>query len=290
MSSRVSRKKLFFTSLLSALAVELLRLFDPVGGVFDRIIALVLGSTPGPKFARLLLEAVFLLVIGTIIFEILQHKPGDWLYDNLWLPIIDKASYYLYLLGLPPKQIYSEGERATKLFRNHLCRSLKESAHVYLLLFSGYTMVHEEEKFILEAFKQLSVTELEAKDIRILVLDPECKFWETRATAFLESKKNWRSLAEYKQLCEDARHVLSRIPCVNVATYNGTPPLWRLHIFDDYMFVSRYSEPGDPDFREGHRTEVVSIKRQNPMYNWLYSAFRSRCPDEWREKLRYTLE
>lgn len=289
----LSKRQASFTSATAALVVEAFRLWDPVANFFDQIIRLASPFLPVSQgIARGLLESVFLFIIGLTFFGILQTRLGTYLY-RLWKSFEDQASYAIrFVLRVPPRKIYREGERASREFRGHVCRSIRYSRHMYFLLFAGYTMVYEDESFILEAIRELSLKQLQSADIRFLLLDPQSQHWLLRAKDFVEARRGSgrvNNVDEYKEMCRQARTTIEQIPGVQIVNYDGAPPLWRLHIFDDYVFVSRYSEHGDPEFKEGHRTWVAAFSPNNPMYRWLYSAFRSRCPDEWRKKLPYRL-
>jgi hypothetical protein len=145
-------------------------------------------------------------------------------------------------------------------------------------------MVHEEERFILEALSRLSSGKLMSMDIRFLILDRNSNQWMQRAILVLQNRPKLKGVAfdRYKKLSEDAEEeIRHRIPNVEIAFYDGFPT-WRLYIFADRLFVSRYSGPGDP-FSEGHLVPAAAFYSDHPMYEWLFNEFRLHYPGAWRD-------
>jgi len=274
MARRLTRAKAAFFSLgLSAL------LHGGLGYFLEGAITSVSLQLPAP-FEWPIKLGLFVAVWAGIFFT-LKTRLGQWLYAR-WDRV---ASFVLWFTFGWPKDVYSQRERVGREFERSILRSLHASKRIYLLLISGYTMVYEkEEAFLLEALRSLSSTH--DKDIRILLLAKDSMPWKPRAQEFVEHrlKDDNLGLDEYDALARAAVARLQSIPKAKVAFYT-TQPNWRLHIFDDYIFASRYSEPPDPEYREGHRGAVTAFDPEHPMYDWLYGEFWRRCSDDWRREL-----
>ena len=149
------------------------------------------------------------------------------------------------------------------------------------LLVSGYTICFAEEQFLRKELHELKASILDTKDMRFLLLNPDSDAWKRRAAAFVghHLSKHGISLDHYKQQCSQVIAMLQGDLRAQTKFYDNTS-VWRLYIFRDHLYASRYSQDGEP-FSEGH-APVIAFDVSHPMYEWLFLAFLRRCPPEWK--------
>ena len=145
---------------------------------------------------------------------------------------------------------------------------------MYFLQVSSHTIFYDEnEKFILTAFKNLTQTEIEKKDIRFKLLNKQSKHFIDRAkwfTGYLNriEAPNRCSYEEYIRRCDQiVQDIKTIFPQAKIEFYDRSP-IWRIGIFDETLFVSTY-ETGI----EGHMTNIFQFYNKNPMYNGFLSYF-----------------
>ncbi len=169
-------------------------------------------------------------------------------------------------------------------FRQDLSYSVKHSKRIYCLLVSAYTMIHEEEKFIL-------ADSLKTMDFRVLLLNRDSPFWRAGAELFIHHrihKEGVLDIEHYRAQCETAEEKLKTTYHAEIGFYNDGAK-WRLYIFDDRAFVSRYFGPPESEFAEARDGPVVAFSPEHPMYHWLYEEFKRLAPTEWKSGLPKTL-
>jgi hypothetical protein len=277
---RITKKRIV-QGVISAAAVNILRFYRPAAAWMDTIADLVGDGTGLPRWVA---HIVLFTMASGIAFAMLQRGIGNRAADKaVWL--VDVLLSGLRLVSGRRKQYYTAEERGTSEFRRDMTRSIRESRTILCLLIAGTTMVYDEEQFLLEALEKLRVQTLNSKKVRILLLDPSSAPWEERARQVMAKKPRFTSQQVYRAYCENAlSQIKGVLPRAEVALY-GPTPCWRLYIFDDHAFVSRYCGPPESPFREGHLTPVTAFDPDHPMYDWFYSEFRRHCPADWQQDL-----
>ena len=275
---RPARRTNILASGLSSAAINLLR-FNPTTSELLTEVARYLSDYIG--IAQWLVHVGLFFVAWLIIFVTLQYsRAGDWVFQ------LYGYSQYLYRwLAGRPRQRYPGELRHGREFQRDILRALGSSRFMYSLLFAGYKMLHEEERFLLEALIGLSGSH--GKDIRFLLLDRNSPDWHQRASAIVENTTRLRGAGVdgYKQRCIHAEQELrNNIHGAQVHSYQTTSS-WRLYLFEDCVFVSRYALPPDTPFRPSSDISIVCYGSNDPMYGWLYSEFRKYCPQEWRDAI-----
>ena len=160
---------------------------------------------------------------------------------------------------------YTAEERSTEKYKKAIEEQIKQSRRIYFRLISAHTMYYDEkEKFILDLLKKLTIAELDKKDIKIQLLDRSTISFEERARNFVDMMdKNGSphrcSYEEYLKRCQDIENELSRIAGKDGISFYQRKYLWRLHIFDDVIFISTYSDT--PQMTEGHLSSAYSFTR-----------------------------
>ncbi len=180
-------------------------------------------------------------------------------------------NFYWNFLGLfnrYPSSVrkYTVEERCSENYRQALTEQISKSNRIYFRLISAHTMFHDpKETFILEALKKLPLGELEKRDIRIQLLARDCEAFNERARNFIESMEKDQlperiTYDEYLRRCQKIEDTLLRILGEKRIAFYRRKHLWRLHIFDDILFVSSYKD--DPDMIQGHLSTAHSFTRE----------------------------
>ena len=160
---------------------------------------------------------------------------------------------------------------------------------MYCLLFAGYSMAFADEKFLLDALHHLPSDELASKDIRLILLDRDSPHWDRNAQVTVENTAALKrgGVGGFKELCSNAeRQIRSIIDHAKITTHKANPA-WRLYIFQDRVFVSRYARPPDSKFLSSHEVPVMAFDYGDPMYEWQCCEFRRHSPTDWRAELRF---
>lgn len=214
--SRPSRKQTLFTSAVTAAGVNLLRYYPPAGTFLDGIADSVLFFLPSWAAHVVLFTAAW-----GFIYSILRSRIGTELY-GYWQILEDRISPAFRWVFGRHKNIYTEEERGGNEFRRDMIRSATTSPFMHCLLIAGYTMVHEEEDFLLAALRGLPSDQLESKDIRFLLLERTSEHWKKRAREVVQHRLHRRGITieHYVQLCQIAEEVIRTTLKANVAYYN----------------------------------------------------------------------
>lgn len=177
--------------------------------------------------------------------------------------------YSIYLINqtpLAPKR-YTREERSADKYRKAIEEQIKKSNRIYFRLISGHTMFHvKDEMFILDALRSIPDTERERKDIKIQLLDRRTVSFEERAKKFVETMERERrperiSYQEYVRRCELIEQEFIRLVKRERVCFYQRKYLWRLHIFDDRIFISTYCDK--PEWVEGHLSPAYSFNRES---------------------------
>jgi hypothetical protein len=281
MRTDFNKKKRFFFSVVGAAGVNILRFNPAASSLLDAAADFVASFLPAPLWW--VGHVILFTVVSLAIYLGLQTKLGTWLYRQ-WKKLEDLIGFCLRQLLGRRKTYFSEEERSGKEFKRDMATSIQSSPFVFCLLFAGYTMVYDErEQFLLNALLKLTADQKAAKDIRFLFLNRDSEQWKQRASLMVEHNPHLKDLGEYRRLCEAAEvHIHTVLPKAKIAFYDALPS-WRLHIFEDHLFVSYYSGPPDSPFIDGHLTSAVAFNADTDMYKWLYGEFRRRWPDDWQD-------
>lgn len=280
------RKKDLFYSVMASLAIGILRFYPPANNFLDSINNSL--SKMVPSVPLWVIQTASFVVRAAIIYCIIRSRVGGWLYSRWTISKDWLATFLRGVFGMP-RDLYGEGLRDFNGFRRDILRSLESSPFMYCLLVSGYTMFHEGEDFLLNALQDLPMKT--RKDLRFLLLDPSTTHWVERAKELVQhrlSGQGIKSVESYRQLCNIGAEAIRSLPGARVAYYHSRPS-WRLHIFSDRIYTSRYAQLPDAAFRDGHLAPVAAFEPEHPMYKWLYGEFRRRCPDEWQRELSLDL-
>jgi len=241
-----------------------------------------------PAFVSLVLTNFIGLLVLAVVYFFLTAKTTN----SFW----GRLSYYSYafirssiifwksLMGQEP---YPRNlDRGKDEFKQDIIKNIQNSKKIYFLVLSAYTMFYDErEKFILEALENLDRKKLKEKDIKILLLNRESKQFESRGRWFVKKMRRDRApyrVKDYKEYvlrCEDIEKELQDIvkpSTENAICYYDCSPIWRLHIFDDMVYVSIYK-----DDVGGHLTSLFRFEKEahdtiylglSKYFNYLYSS------------------
>jgi hypothetical protein len=163
--------------------------------------------------------------------------------------------------------VYLPIDREGEWYRSDIEHQIGSSRRIHLRLISAYTMFYEErEKFIYEKLNRLG-SGVGAKDVRIQLLDRQSPYFQNRAAWYVDKMQRENaphrpdSVEHYIQRCIEIENIIkARFPHVKIEFYQREP-LWRLHIFDDVLYVSTYYDIDGPE--EGHRTTVFRLRRDD---------------------------
>lgn len=154
------------------------------------------------------------------------------------------------------------------------------------MLISAYTIFYEEEKFIFDLLQDLPAKKLKAKDIRVLLLNRDSPTWAERAELLIEKRLKTNDSVDFDSYLSRCKESVKRLEAeckAKVEFYDGRPT-WRMYIFDQRLFVSRYYGPPSR-FVEGHLSSVSAFDASHPMYAWLYTEFEQLCPTKWQNEI-----
>ena len=220
-------------------------------------------------------------MLATGVFYVILYvsRVGPFLDDHF-----DTVLRWLQLRLGPKPRYYLAEERTGGQFQDDIKRSIKSSDRMYCLLISAHTLVYEDEKFILDALQSLPNNKLRKKDLKILLLSRETEVWVTRSNLLVANRlsNDGLNLDAYISRCAEAELVLKQCHA-KIAHYNSDPR-WRLYLFDNRVYVSRYAAPPE-GFVEGHKNHLAAFDRGHPMFEWMFSVFRKQAPNDWELKL-----
>ncbi len=238
-----------FLSFLSLLILKA----DPLKKIDETSLALAIG----------LLIATIILYILEILFKILARKET--------IKNLKKKSIYIYrnliiILNKIPlfSQQYTAEERNTEKYKKALSEKIKTSKRIYFRLLSAHTMFYDDkEKFILNLFNNFTENDKREKDIKIQLMSREAITFEERAHSFVRAKEKENSAFSYDEYMERCKHIETRLTEIfgrEKIKFYQRKYLWRLHIFDDTIFISNYSDI--PEMTEGHLAPAYSFNRE----------------------------
>jgi hypothetical protein len=194
-------------------------------------------------------------IVGCVLFGILQSELGVRLY-RIWLEASRTRSYR---------------ERDQRHYERDLQTCIRDSKFLFCILLSGQTLQRGRERFVQTALENLPNGH--KKDIRLLLLQCESPFWRQRAQVLSLNDSAFKP-QDYLRDSEKTAAAFRAAKAL-VAFYEA-PPGWRMYLFDNRVFLSRYNTPPQNEM-------TVVFYRDDPMYEWLYREFRERGPREWRE-------
>lgn len=157
---------------------------------------------------------------------------------------------------------YTAEERSTEKYKNAMKEQFEKSNRIYLRLISAHTMFYDDkERFIVETLRKFNREELKKKDIRIQLLDKGTKLFIERAHDFvklLESDNITSSYDEYIDQCKNIENRLAELIEKKNISFYERKYLWRLHIFDNVIFISTYIDVPEAG---GHLAPAYSFDR-----------------------------
>jgi hypothetical protein len=274
MEHPLSRRRALILSVFAAITVNTLKFHPRSATVMDSVEAFVARYLPIPKGYGWVANVVLFVITTFLVYAVVKSLVGVWCYNRV-------ASLVRLALARAGKRrmIFGAEERTTYEFKQDVLYSSKHSKKMYCLLVSAYTMAHEEEQFMLGSW-------LKTKELRILLLDRRCAHWQGRAKLFIDRRlgEAGRNVDDYKAECEIAEKELKEKYHAHISFYDEIVR-WRLYVFDDRIFVSRYWGPPEADFGEARDAAVVAFSRAHPMYDWLYGEFYRLAPEEWKRAI-----
>lgn len=265
-------KRKLLTSVLFTASTSLLRFNPSIAGAYAHLADWVSGIIGGPKW----LSEVCLAGLNTLIVFLALYKTplGAWLDTQFELRL---RQLFLIMGYVPPT--YELHERSGDQYQSDFKICLKASTKIHCLLVTAYTLVYEEEKFILDYLKTLPVKSMKGKDFKVKLLSTSSPYWDQRARVLVAKRldKEGIDVSAYKLKCTDGEKHLKKYFDASIEYYDQ-PPCWRLYIFDSKLFVSKYFGPPSDEFEEGHKTIVAAFEKGHPMYQWLNWEYRKLSP------------
>lgn len=274
-----------------------------------KIIATIAPYIP---FLASLLKSISLDIIVFAILLIIFFKPTHRFVDskrfgNFWMRVSKRkwqciTSFYGRLLGivleddairainlmkqqLNDKSVvtFPSGSRTEQAFIDDLKANIVRSNKIHILSISGNTMFNDErERFVPETLFAQSYK----KDVKFKFLSPDAPIWSERARWYVEKLRRSGAsspltIDEYKEECGNIAMRLCGCWPKSVSYYSREP-FYRMHIFDDCLFISLYGFYDDRkifSWEEGHLTEVLKINRTpgNPLYDIFCSIFAQQA-------------
>jgi hypothetical protein len=279
----VSVRRLLHSVILAA-AINVLRFFPPLADAMDDFAEIVAATF---HITRWVAHIGLFTAASGAFYLILQTGAGIWFLDKV-VRVLGVLLIAVRWATRKRKVVFSVEERDGREFRNDIKRSVTTSPIMYCLLLAGTTLVYGEERFLLRELEKLRHDVLMSKDIRILLLDPNCPDWTIRAGLVIKERSRF-TLQNYLAYCEVGLSQLqSALPNAKIERYNSRP-IWRIYLFKDRAFVSRYMSPPDSMFRLGYDSPVMAFGPGEPMFDWLYAEFRRHSPPPWQNDLPVVL-
>lgn len=254
---------------------------------FDKIVDEVINISFG-LFISSTLAAVVMLVLGR--FNLLKKLPIEWVFAVGYLIAFiillvlkklkgtkgyEKIRHVVRILFYKAVSIvraptmgikYTKAERSTKKYKQAIELQIKNSNRMYFRLLSGYTMFYDDrEKFILKSLEDVFKKDKDSKNIKIQLMDRTMESFEERGRSFVdlmgEKDMSYKcSYEEYLGRCETIERNLKEIVGEENVSLYKRKYLWRLHIFDDKIFISTYSDL--PELIEGHLSSAYAFSRE----------------------------
>lgn len=213
----------------------------------------------------------FLYVFAALLFTFAVHLVlHSKLAYHLW--VVTSRSLFWHVLKRPPSVFFrNQAFLASdqKHYERAMLRFMKESRVMYAVLALGQTMRHGREQFIAQELCSRGFDH--RKDIRLLFLDPESSYWQQRATQAIQH----RSDLTIQHLRFDLDYLIEQFRKRQIETaFYAHEPSWRMFVFSDCIFVSRYYEAP-------HSEMMLLFYEGTELYNWFYSEFLGLCPARW---------
>lgn len=278
MSLTLRTRAIFAVSV--TLSTLLIHSLDPVVTLIQWISGIVKLTTPA--WAA---NPLALVIVALLVFLVLSTRVGWYLYQ-FWKEIEERIAHKL---PPPTRRTYTLRDREYTL-RKDMSASLRESDFMFAVLVSGYAMRFRDEHFLWQELQSnMSPRDLHQKQFRFLFLDPATPEWRQRAEWLVSNRRDigLDGIDGYRNACIDIRFRLEQLTPTLKTAYYTSPPTWRLYIFRDRIYASRYSGPPDSIFEEGHRTTVVAVPSGDAMYDWLYREFKRLAPSEWWQEVAH---
>lgn len=195
------KMKRILTSGATGLAVHLLRYFAPFRHRVDTGIDFFLFFLPD-SYRGLAGNLLLTAIVAITIFALLRTPFGHGIYW-VWGHVENGISALIRRVFGFKTHIYHREERDTAAFERDISNSAKSSPFMFALLVSGYTICFEKEAFLRRELHKLPAVQLDAKDIRFLLLKPDTIPWTSRATELVKNRllKAGITLDFYRERC-----------------------------------------------------------------------------------------
>jgi hypothetical protein len=279
---------LFVAIIASPFAISLVLAFSAASVALSTMlrhtIDLVVRLWPPKALSGFLPLAPFLVALLVVLFIVWSARRTGYFF-GLWR---EAEEMIAERLQLPRGRRYTARDRHQTLSR-HMLESLRRSDFMFAVLVSGYTMRFRDEAFILEELEgHTSQRELRNKKFRFLFLNPDTQAWAERAEWLVRASIDRRlhDVDAYKDTALMITRQLEGLSSSVRVAYYDTAPTWRLYIFHDRVYVSRYSGPPASHWEEeSDRATVIAYPRGDAMYDWLLREFRRLAPPQWQDEL-----
>jgi hypothetical protein len=263
----LSKWRSLLLSAAIAASVHLPLLLPPM----DALLASAAHKLQWPKWV---LALAITPILTVILYTVLQSSLGVSLY---WAWIAVARLVYRVFSGRGPSRFFDEHRLRRydqKQYEMDISHCIRTSHRIFCVLVSGRTMNSGREQFIPKVIDDLSVADIASKDLRVLLLRPGCEAWlrRTREYGRLVSEDEDQAAGDYRFHFEKTEKRFSQ-RMAKVGLYER-PPSWRMYLFDDRVFVSRYHEPP-------HADVMAAFYSDDQMYRWFYDEFRELCPPWW---------
>jgi len=236
---------------------------------------------------------VYLLVGWTIIYFLIYYIWTEYVAETRVWKVLQSLRQHLKRwredihLTKGAIEAFPQSQRPDD-YKSSVIENLHSSRSAKLLLLSGYTMFYDNEHYLLDEIGAIGKST--EKEFSVLLLNPYSSAFKSRGSVFvrrLRARSNTdpahiRKMSEYIQRAIDIRKQLEKLlPHAKIAYYDSQPT-WRLHIFDNYLFMSSYDEDKD-----GHLTEAFRIPNTHPMYK-AFNIYFDRLMMDVRKNARWT--
>lgn len=261
-------RSLNFYSLAGGAGIQALRAWPSVGIFLDHVASIATTHTGIPEP---FIHFPLWLAASGVIRVLLGVARA--VYNKLW-------PRTRWLFGYREPLYAVRGDHA---FRRDILESLRTSSFMYALLIGGYRLVFEEERFLLEELEKVATT----KQFRFLFLDRADVSWNRVAAALFGAE----NVDSFRRACETADSEIRRRLRLNadqVDYVKGDNFAWRLYIFDDRVYVTRYCMPPESQLLDAKAVPILAFDSRRastkPMYDWYLAEYRRYCP-QWRDYL-----
>jgi hypothetical protein len=201
-------------------------------------------------------------------------------------------AYFLIFLGaallsevgwqsilLSKKRSFTAEEREFDNFKRQFKAHLLKSHTLDFLLLSGHTMFYDaKEIFIMKCLKEMG-TSLRERPFRVLLLNPRCRAFHARAKMFIRSAEAELDPGRpdneevYFRRCKEIIEKFRTLGAV--VRFYQIDSVFRLHLFEDTVFVSFYGQATG-----GHLTMGYRFDKEDETS--IYFGFKKYFDSIWR--------